>query len=311
MEEPDAVDVTGPSEDGSAAVVVLARLRAQVDELARHDPGVRRNAPDAVHRMRVASRRLRSALASFRPLLDTGTADQLRGELRWLAQVLGEARDAEVMRERLTAIAAAVAGSATGESEGLPGTVRARLDAGYERARAQVLDALDSPRYDRLRKALDGLVEAPPWGPSARLAAREVLPALARADWKRLKARVAAADQAAGELERDLELHEVRKAGKRLRYACEALVPAFGHQAAETAAAAERLQEVLGSYQDSVVSQDRLRELAIRQDTSEGDALVLGRLHQLELEHAEQSRSQYQDAWAELSRKQLRRWMRT
>jgi CHAD domain-containing protein len=305
VEQRDVVGAGEPSAGGPAAVVVLAQLRAQVAELESHDDGVRRDAPDAVHRMRVASRRLRSALASFRPLLDRGTLEDLRAQLKWLADLLGEARDAEVMRDRLAAM---TADPAPGGDEALPDSVGARLDATYHGAHARVVEALDSPHYARLLDALDRLVASPPWAPAAELPARDVLPARARREWKRLKARVTAADEATDEHERDVELHEVRKAAKRLRYACEALVPAFGPPAAETAAAAERLQEVLGDYQDSIVSQGRLRELATREDASE-DAFVLGRLHRLEQDLAERSREEYGDAWAELSRKRLRRWM--
>ena len=64
-------------------------------------PQVRLGIEDSVHRMRVASRRLRSALATFRPLFDREVGDRLREELKWLGGVLGPARDAEVMHERL------------------------------------------------------------------------------------------------------------------------------------------------------------------------------------------------------------------
>jgi hypothetical protein len=63
---------------------VLAHLREQVDELVMHDRGARVDEPDAVHQMRVATRRLRSALATYRPLLDRERTDPVRQELKWL-----------------------------------------------------------------------------------------------------------------------------------------------------------------------------------------------------------------------------------
>ena len=54
-----------------------------------------------MHKMRVGTRRLRSALATFRPLLDRAVTDPIRDELKWIAGELGGARDAEVLRERL------------------------------------------------------------------------------------------------------------------------------------------------------------------------------------------------------------------
>ena len=69
-------------------------VRAQRDAIVEHDPRVRRDEPDSVHKMRVATRRLRSTLKTFRPLWDRATTDRLRAELRWLAEVLGPVRDA-------------------------------------------------------------------------------------------------------------------------------------------------------------------------------------------------------------------------
>jgi inorganic triphosphatase YgiF len=62
----------------SAGAAVQAHLREQVDELVRRDPHVRRDVHDSVHKMRVATRRLRSALKTFRPLLDREQTDPLR-----------------------------------------------------------------------------------------------------------------------------------------------------------------------------------------------------------------------------------------
>ena len=67
------------------------------------DPQVRRDAPEGVHDMRVACRRMRSALQSFRALLDRSRTDDLVAELRWLAGELGGARDLEVQEERIAA----------------------------------------------------------------------------------------------------------------------------------------------------------------------------------------------------------------
>jgi inorganic triphosphatase YgiF len=49
----------------SAAEVVLGYVRDQVATVSRYDPLVRRDKPDAVHQMRVATRRARSALQAF------------------------------------------------------------------------------------------------------------------------------------------------------------------------------------------------------------------------------------------------------
>ena len=91
-----------------AAEVVLAYLRDQVAAISRYDPLVRRDEPDAVHQMRVASRRARSALQAFGSIIDREATRPLCAELKWLAATLGQARDSEVMRDRLTADLAAI-----------------------------------------------------------------------------------------------------------------------------------------------------------------------------------------------------------
>ena len=57
------------------------------------DPAIRRDVPDSVHAMRMACRRMRSTLQSFRALLDRERTDAVVAELRWLAGELGGARD--------------------------------------------------------------------------------------------------------------------------------------------------------------------------------------------------------------------------
>jgi hypothetical protein len=78
-----------------------AYLCEQADAIRATDPRVRQDAPDAVHNMRVACRRMRSTLQSFRSLLDRTRTDGLVPELRWLAGEFGSARDLEVQRERI------------------------------------------------------------------------------------------------------------------------------------------------------------------------------------------------------------------
>src|SRR3954447_25385543 len=90
---------------GSSGEALLSYLRDRVDDLITQDPLVRVDAPDAVHQMRVGCRRLRAVLAAFRPVVEAeeapGANEPLRAELQWLGEVLGGARDSEVVRDRL------------------------------------------------------------------------------------------------------------------------------------------------------------------------------------------------------------------
>jgi CHAD domain-containing protein len=301
-----------PSKRGPAGTVVLSHLQDQVHTLKSFDPGVRRDQPDSVHKMRVATRRLRSALATFEPLLDPHAGDALRAELKWLAGVLGEARDAEVMRDRLTTMATEDAAGADNDASDpaeAAGDLSSELEARYRTAHAEVLRVLSSARYFRLLDSLDTLLASPPWASVAEERAGKVLPRLVRRDWRRVKKRAAATEHAPTTAEQDVALHELRKASKRLRYSCEALEPVFGEPARELGAGAKELQEVLGEHQDSVVSRELLQQLAAEAGLPGESALVLGRLQLLEQQHAQRSRAHYEVAWSSVAHRRHRRWL--
>jgi CHAD domain-containing protein len=89
--------------------------------------------------------------------------------------------------------------------------------------------------------------------------------------------RAAAVPDEQGEV-RDAALHELRKAAKRARYAAEAVVPLFGKEAARSARRAEGLQDVLGEHQDSVRSQETLRQLGVQAHLSGENGFTFGLL---------------------------------
>jgi CHAD domain-containing protein len=306
---PQPVDDDGepPQQEGPAAYVVRARLHEQVAELKYRDPLVRHDVPDAVHKMRVAMRRLRSALATLRPFLDRERTEPLRDELKWIAGVLGAARDAEVLHQRLTGLVAEQ------PVELVIGPVQRRIDrelgAAYRTAHERSVEAMQSERYFTLVDRLDALVADPPWTPKASQPVASVLPARVAKDYKRLRRRVSVADQAPDATTRNERLHEVRKAAKRARYAAEAMEPVYGRPAKQFAKAVKRVQSILGDHHDAVVTQDALRQLGVRAYLDRENAFTYGLLQGSEQAHAAALEAKYQDAWALASRKKLRRWL--
>ena len=83
--------------------MVLAYLRLQADALQSLEPMVRADEFDAVHQMRVATRRLRATLRSFGQVIPRSDTERLAGELKWLGGLLGAARDGEVLPAHLQA----------------------------------------------------------------------------------------------------------------------------------------------------------------------------------------------------------------
>ncbi|MFG2679624.1 CHAD domain-containing protein [Streptomyces sp. NPDC048392] len=289
---------------GSPGSYVLAYLRDQVAELVAWDPAVRRDLPEAVHRMRVTCRRLRSCLRSYRPVLDRRVTDPVRAELQWLAGELGATRDQEVLRERVGAAL-----------DGLPddlvlGPVAARLRvwdvSRGDDVRSRTREALDTPRYLRLLDALDTLVRRPPLragaaGKPARTMARAVLK-----EYVRLAGRMDhALAQPAGR-ERETGLHEARKAAKKLRYAAEVTRPALGKPVARLGKRAKALQRLLGEHQDAVVAQDTLRGLGVAAHGAGESAFTWGLLHGLERAGADAVQRSLPGVWRAASDPALR-----
>ena len=265
---------------------MLAYIRTQVLAIARYDPLVRRDAPDAVHQMRVATRRARSALQAFGQIIDREATRSLGEELKWLAAELGHARDSEVMLERLTADLAAIPPAL------VVGPVEVRMTGHFTAELAQAgkaaLHALDGPRYLRLRDDLDVLLADPPLTPLAGRKAGKALVRPVRRAARRLQRALAAVPAPEGHaaedlgtaVDRDTAIHEARKAAKRARYAAEAALPALGGQASRQAAQAKDLQELLGDHHDSVVTRTVLRGLADQARSAGEDTFTYGVMYE-------------------------------
>lgn len=289
--------------------LVVARVEELVGEIWRNDPLVRRQATESVHDMRVAIRRLRDALTMFRPVLDPDRTDPVRDELRWHAGVLAPARDAEVMHERLRQHLA------TTRPDELRGHAAERIDeelaARSKAAHDQIVASMDSSRYRALAASLQSLVSDPPWTTHPEQAP-DALSAQVRRAVRRLDRRVRAAYRVEAGDERDLLLHAVRKAAKRVRYEVEPLLVLYdGHDNGAEALAQEvkRVQTILGDHQDAVVTARLLRELTERAVVAAEDAFTFGVLHAREARLATEAERAFAAAWREASRPKYRRWL--
>lgn len=291
-----ALQLGTPEADGPAGLLLRSYLRDQFLAMLQEDPRVRANESDAVHKMRVSTRRMRSALASYRRVLAAEPAQFLRGELRWLASVLGAARDAQVMRARLSALLAEQ------PPELVLGAVQQRIDeellGDFRMAHAAVTEVLDGGRYLRLLHQLEQLVTAPVFTAAAKAPAADAARRMLHRDRRRLHRRVQQARAAGSGEHRSEALHEARKDAKRLRYAAEVAEPVRTEGARELIAGAEQVQKILGEHQDSVVSRDYLRRLGAAASGAGQNGFTYGRLHALEEQHGEAAQKRFRKAWA-------------
>jgi CHAD domain-containing protein len=286
------------SERSSVGDAIRGALGASVLRLIRNDSGVRLGSdPEAVHQARVATRRLRSDLQTFRSLLDRPWVDELRGDLSELADELGSVRDADVLLERLVESAKQL-----DDSDGAARVLDV-LRAARQRDHDRLIATMETTAYARLLDRLVAAAVQPSFSAAESDPAPEVLPPRARSAWRRVKRRVRALpDQPS-----DDQLHEIRIAAKRARYAAEAVAPTAGPDAEHFAQAMADLQTHLGDLHDAVVAADWLRR---HTGSDPRDSLAAGELIGMQLQRAAELRNTWPQAWYAASRKSLRRWMR-
>ncbi|MEU8926271.1 CYTH and CHAD domain-containing protein [Kitasatospora sp. NPDC048545] len=271
-------------ETRSAGNVVMHGVRAQCDRLLGLDGAVRCAQEDSIHQMRITARRLRSLLKAHRRLFDTCRSTPLADQLRWLARLLGEARDQEVLADQLVGDLAAVPAPMR------EGALRARITEhytrGYRAAWQQVVAELDSARYFTLLDDLEDFTDHPPLRRRARRDAGDYLEGALRRQQRRTLGRLdKALDTGAGPA-RDEALHRARKAAKRARYTAECAQPASVHSTAKRlhkyAGRMKKLHKVLGDQHDSVVARQALVDLAEQADADPRHVFAYGVLHEAE-----------------------------
>ena len=144
---------------GTVGELVAAYLAEQCEVLASNDVGMRTGTP-AVHKTRVAARRLRSTLRIFSDVFEAEPAEELDNELKWYADVLGQVRDRDILSSRLGKQIADL------PPEQVRGPVEAEvtktLDAEREDAVRTLDKAMRTPRYAHLVQLLRGWRATPP-----------------------------------------------------------------------------------------------------------------------------------------------------
>ncbi|WP_030934309.1 CYTH and CHAD domain-containing protein [Streptomyces sp. NRRL S-646] len=277
---------------------VLAYVREQRDAIIELDPAVRQDVYDSVHRMRVATRRMRSAFRSYGKVLDRTVTDPIGVELKWLAGELGVDRDREVLTERLSAALDELPRTL------LSGPIRTRLrtwmNARRGGSRRRLTGVLDSQRYLKLLDSLDALVADPPVLEAAAGKPEKVIAKAVRKDFAKLSELVEQAIALEPGHERDLALHEARKKAKRTRYSAEAATPALGSPATALTKSMKSLQNLLGDHQDSFMTRQTLRELSAVAHAAGESSFTYGVLYGREEARATAVETQVPGAWREV-----------
>jgi CHAD domain-containing protein len=262
--------------------------------------------PEAIHQTRVAARRLRSDLQTFKAVLDPLWVSHTRSDLKWLGGELGLVRDADVLGQHLD-----LNGSPQmGDDKGVTG-LREQLHDQRSAAADRVTDVLESERYLLLLDKLHEAVERPPFlnvgtgrggGIRPYQRASKALPNVVKRPWKKLYRKVRVADREPT----DRQLHQIRIGAKRLRYAAEAAEAVVGKRARRVAAAAEELQTQLGEHHDAVIAEAWLRGRA--KGASSKVAFSAGILAAEQIRRQQLFREHWQARWEKVDRR-AREWL--
>jgi len=252
------------------ADLLRADLATHVAELQANDAAIRLGyGPEPLHIARVATRRLRSTLREFRPLLDQAWSKRLSDDLTWLGRCLGAARDADVLVQRLRESTAQLDDDYGAQRTRFIAALHEGLDPKYRTVRR----ALRSPRYAHLLDRLISAAAQPRLAANADRPARIVLPQLIRKPWRKMSKAAKQADSRSP----DEELHELRIRVRRCRYTVESGLPVLGSAAGRFASKLSALQQVLGEQHDAVVAQDYIKRVAAKARAARVGAALLDR----------------------------------
>ncbi len=240
-------------------------LAQHVVWLLAHDPGTRLGTePESLHQLRVATRRLRAVLRTARPILLPEWVMSLQQEIKWLSELLGQARDLDVQIAYFTE-----------ESAGLAAGDRKLLDQFISHLRTRrvavqqmVLSELTSARYFELIRRLQQAAQAPSVVESP-LTVRQ----LAKRTFKKLRKAICRL----GPLPSDTRLHKIRIKTKRARYATDLARNSADKPAGRFIKSARALQDLLGIHQDAIQAERYVRQF-LKYSTSVRAGFLAGRM---------------------------------
>jgi triphosphatase len=255
-------DSLGLAPGMSSEQALQSILRHVLRHLEDNEPVVLDNPDDieGVHQMRVATRRMRSCLNVFRPLIPKEVSGQLDRRIKWLTDALGPARDWDVfIAETLQPLTTHF--SEHGGLAELLAAAKVRREEAYRHAQAEIR----SPEYTRLLLGIGAWIERRDWrevvGPE-RLAMLDgsVRSFAAKVMAKRHRQVRKRGDQFA-RLTID-ERHELRILCKKLRYATEFFAELWGRKVAKPyIRSLSRLQDTLGVLNDAAVAHQLIEQL--------------------------------------------------
>ena len=241
----------------TAGEAFRAIARSCLRQVVANEPATCNGRAEALHQMRIGLRRLRAAIAIFAGAIRDEELDKIKGELRWITQQLGPARDLDVFAADVL-----VPLKERHPMDQAIGAAQAEFAAKRAAAYATAIGAIQSARFRAAILDLAEWIETGDWSSAAGTASTRDLPVAehAKAELAKLRKRI----KRQGAEIRQLSVpnrHRLRIRAKRLRYATEFFAAAF-----PGAARAQRRTESLGALKDLQDELGALNDLAMHRD---------------------------------------------
>jgi triphosphatase len=273
-----------------------------------HEPGTRLGLnPDALHDMRVATRRMRAALRVFAGSVPPSVASRLQADLHWIAAALGRMRDLDVYRQGLSEDMQRLPES----SRQLMSRYLNTLEAEATRGRSALLRVLRSQRFARFAVDTAALLETGFRRRSGNRDARLSAAACAREQIRTVLKKALKAGRKLDPQSPDEALHRFRIKCKRLRYTCEFFAAVCGKEAARFARRVAELQDILGAHHDAVVARRMIEQFMASHPSgtrlSGTLCFAMGQLAAWKQDQIRNERQAFFKAWREFDRKKVRR----
>ncbi|WP_119067969.1 CHAD domain-containing protein [Aggregatilinea lenta] len=256
-------DAPGVEPGDSMAEAGRKVLLFHFERMLLNEPGARLGDDiEGVHDMRVATRRMRSAIRLFEPFFKPGRLTPFNASLKKAGGVLGEVRDLDVFMEKAQRFAKK---SPDVNLTPLFDEWQVRLDV----ARERLVHGLDSREFDRFTGAFDDFLTTPGKGarpqpdPEDRepYEVRHVLPRLLYGLYEQVRVYDDLVDS------REVAtLHALRIELKRLRYALEFFEEVLGPEGRAVIKEVKALQDHLGDMNDAEVAEQILRDFVENED---------------------------------------------
>ena len=280
-----------------AGTVAVTKLRAELGEVWREigEAGDPLADPEAVHRLRVATRRSLAALAAFAPLISPRNRRRFQRRLRQVRRAASEARDLDVLIDRLrqqwpTAGEDPLVNSPPERLIGLLSDQQIGSRGPIRDCQAELLAWEWPVRQDKLLGTV-ALGSQKRYGEFAR---------------KRLRRLGRKFFAAAGPFRKVEQVHQFRIMGKRLRYSLDLFADVLAPQPRERCLRQlKKIQGALGDFTDHAAAADRLTDLT-RESLDPATILLIDTLRREERQLARLAHRRFDSWWTTGRRKKLR-----